>query len=89
MFFLVSNKPEDNVLINISSEIISTGLRKLFSVISKEQLYKEVHLITGILVYDMKLYGSMVWYCVVWCGILYGLDYWSCGGVVDWCDIEY
>jgi hypothetical protein len=26
----------------------------LFSVISKEQLYKEVHLITEILVYDMK-----------------------------------
>ena len=42
MFFLVSNKPEDNDLINISSEVISTGLRKLFSVISKEQLYKEV-----------------------------------------------
>lgn len=42
MFFLVSNKPEDDILINISSEVISTGLRKLFSVISKEHLFKEV-----------------------------------------------
>ena len=42
VFFLVSNKLEDNVLVNISSEVISTGLRKLFSVISKQQLYKEV-----------------------------------------------
>ncbi|XP_028409597.1 sperm-associated antigen 17-like isoform X2 [Dendronephthya gigantea] len=42
VFFLVSNKPEDDDLINISSAVISTGLRKLFSVISKEQLYREV-----------------------------------------------
>lgn len=42
VFFLVSNKPEDKILADISSEVIRTGLRKLFTVISKEQLFKEV-----------------------------------------------
>ena len=70
MFFLVSNKPEDNVLINISSEIISTGLRKLFSVISKEQLYKEVYLRNGMFVYN--LLSSVVYIMIMVCyGVVY------------------
>ena len=48
----MSNRLEDNTLIDILCEVISTGLRKHFSVITKEGLFKEVR-------YLLLNYGSI------------------------------
>ena len=42
MFFVVPNKADDNVLIETMSEVVATGVRKLFSIITYEGLIKDV-----------------------------------------------
>lgn len=42
VYFIVPNKLDDNVFIDILSEVVATGLRKLFSIITYEGLVKDV-----------------------------------------------
>lgn len=42
MFFVTPNKLDDNVFIDIMSEVVATGLRKLFSIITYDGLVKDV-----------------------------------------------
>ena len=38
MYFIVPNRVEDNVFIDTLSEVVATGLRKLYSIISQEKI---------------------------------------------------
>lgn len=42
MYFIVPNRVEDNVFIDILSEVVATGLRKLYSIITFDGLVKDV-----------------------------------------------
>lgn len=42
MFFIAPGKFEDNVYVDILSDVVSTGLRKLFSVITQDNLLRDV-----------------------------------------------
>lgn len=42
LFFLAPNRADDNDFIDILADVVSTGLRKLFSVITYEELMKDV-----------------------------------------------
>lgn len=42
VYFIAPNKLEDNVFIDILSEVVASGLRKLFSIITYEDLVKDV-----------------------------------------------
>lgn len=42
MFFVVPNKADDNVFIETMSEVVATGVRKLFSIIRYDGLIKDV-----------------------------------------------
>ena len=42
MYFIVPNRVEDNVFIDILSEVVATGLRKLYSIITLDGLVKDV-----------------------------------------------
>ncbi|PFX34574.1 Sperm-associated antigen 17 [Stylophora pistillata] len=42
VFFVIPNKADDNVFIETMSEVVATGLRKLFSIITYESLIKDV-----------------------------------------------
>ncbi|XP_078373230.1 sperm-associated antigen 17-like isoform X2 [Oculina patagonica] len=42
VFFIAPNKLEDNVFIDVLSEVVASGLRKLFSIITYEGLVKDV-----------------------------------------------
>ena len=42
VYLIVPNKLEDNVLIDVLSEVVATGLRKLFSIITFDGLVKDV-----------------------------------------------
>ena len=42
VFFIAPNKLEDNFLIDVLSEVVATGLRKLFSIVTFDGLLKDV-----------------------------------------------
>ena len=42
MYFIVPNRVEDNVFIDVLSEVVATGLRKLYSIITFDGLFKDV-----------------------------------------------
>jgi hypothetical protein len=42
VFFIAPNKKEENIYLDILSDVVSTGLRKMFSVITEEGLMKDV-----------------------------------------------
>ena len=42
MYFIVPNRVEDIVFIDILSEVVATGLRKLYSIITLDGLVKDV-----------------------------------------------
>lgn len=44
IYFIVPNKLEDNVFIDVLSEVVGTGLRKLFSIITFDGLLRDVSL---------------------------------------------
>ena len=42
VYFIAPNKVEDNVFIDVLSDVVATGLRKLFSIITYDGLVKDV-----------------------------------------------
>lgn len=68
MFFVVPNKVEDNAFIDILSDVVNTGLRKLYSVITYDGLMKDVSIIPHPMLYAF-----------IWKTLVYLLFRLSCG----------
>lgn len=62
VYFIAPNKLEDNVFIDVLSEVVATGLRKLFSVITFDGLVRDVSSILDCLLFLVTVRGIKVIY---------------------------